>query len=151
MNEILIIFGISILYLLIICYFFNFFKIFKNLFILIVSLFILKIGIFKIYNFDQDFLGYFLLLGLFISIKIHSYLFYMKSPTLHLSEIIHTKKLINKNEIKYFFLKYKFIQTYLNILIKQKILTKKKNFFYLEKKGYFFYKFYEIFFKIFIR
>lgn len=75
----------------------------------------------------------------------------MRSPTLHLSEIIYENKLKKKSKIKNKFLKHKFISYYINILVKQKILLIKKNYYILTKKGFIFYQFYKVFFKILIR
>ena len=75
----------------------------------------------------------------------------MKSPTLHLAEIIYENKFRKKNKIKNKFIKHKFISNYIKILVNQKIIAIKKNHYIITKKGYFFYQFYKIFFKLLIR
>lgn len=90
-------------------------------------------------------------LGIFVSIRIHSNLFYLESPTLFLSKIIESTKKPNMKNIRKPFLKYGFIDNYLKILTKENFLKKDKYYFEINKKGLFFFNLYEKLFNIFVK
>ena len=90
-------------------------------------------------------------LGIFASLRIHSNLFYLESPTLFLSKIIDRTKKPNIKNIRKSFLKHHFIDYYLEILTKEKFLKKDMYYFEINKKGVLFFKLYEKLFNIFIK
>ena len=100
---------------------------------------------------NLNFLAIILQLGIFVSFRIHSNIFYLESPTLFLSKIIENTKNPNKTNIKKKFLKHTFINYYLKILTKQKLIKKNKNYYIISKKGTLFFKFYENLFNILIK
>ncbi len=100
---------------------------------------------------NLNFLAIILQLGIFVSFRIHSNIFYLESPTLFLSKIIENTKNPTKTNIKKKFLKHTFINYYLKILTKQKLIKKNKNYYIISKKGTLFFKFYEKLFNILIK
>ncbi len=102
-------------------------------------------------NNEVSLLAISLQMGIFASLRIHSNLFYLESPTLFLSKIIQSTKKPNIKNIRKSFLKHSFIDYYLKILTKEKFLKKDRNYFEINKKGIIFFKFYEKLFNIFIK
>jgi len=147
----LILIFITIVYIIITVRYFNFFNKIKNI-LFFISFFII-LSCLLLWYFDSQFnlLLIILQLGIFIAFRIHSNIFFLESPTLFLSNIIYYSKFPTEKNIKREFLKHKFIDYYISILLKQKIIKKKKNYYILQWKGIFFYRFYEFFFKLLIR
>ena len=102
-------------------------------------------------NNEVSLLAISLQMGIFASLRIHSNLFYLESPTLFLSKIIQSTKKPNIKNIRKSFLKHSFIDYYLKILDKENFLKKDRNYFEINKKGIIFFKFYEKLFNIFIK
>ena len=147
----IIIIFITICYIFFTIRYFNFFLNIINVTILIILL-ISSCAILMLYiNNEINLLVIILQLGIFASLRIHSNLFYLESPTLFLSKIIDRTKKPNIQNIKKSFLKHQFIDYYLEILTKEKFLKKNKNYFEINKKGLLFLKFYEKLFNIFIK
>jgi len=131
--------------------YFSFFLNFLNNILLIILGIFLSATLMLYFIGNLNFLAIILQLGIFVSFRIHSNIFYLESPTLFLSKIIENTKNPNKTNIKKKFLKHTFINYYLKILTKQKLIKKNKNYYIISKKGTLFFKFYEKLFNILIK
>lgn len=131
--------------------YFSFFLNFLNNILLIILGIFLSATLMLYFTANLNFLAIILQLGIFVSFRIHSNIFYLESPTLFLSKIIENTKNPNKTNIKKKFLKHTFINYYLKILTKQKLIKKNKNYYIISKKGTLFFKFYEKLFNILIK
>ena len=150
MNFLIIIF-LTICYIFLTIRYFNLFLNIINVIILIILLIFSCTILMLCLNNEINFLAIILQLGIFVSFRIHSNLFYLESPTLFLSKIIDRAKKPNIKNIRKSFLKHHFIDYYLEILIKEKFLKKDRYYFEINKKGILFFKFYEKLFNIFIK
>ena len=147
----LILILITVLYIFLIVRYFSFFLNFLNNILLIILGIFLSATLILYFTGNLNFLAIILQLGIFVSFRIHSNIFYLESPTLFLSKIIENTKNPNKTNIKKKFLKHTFINYYLKILTKQKLIKKNKNYYIISKKGTLFFKFYEKLFNILIK
>ena len=147
----LILIFITVLYIFLIVRYFSFFLNFLNNILLIILGIFLSATLMLYFIGNLNFLAIILQLGIFVSFRIHSNIFYLESPTLFLSKIIENTKNPNKTNIKKKFLKHTFINYYLKILTKQKLIKKNKNYYIISKKGTLFFKFYEKLFNILIK
>tara|TARA_B110000503_G_C7165103_1_gene421490 strand:- start:1761 stop:2213 length:453 start_codon:yes stop_codon:yes gene_type:complete len=147
----LILILITVLYIFLIVRYFSFFLNFLNNILLIILGIFLSATLMLYFTANLNFLAIILQLGIFVSFRIHSNIFYLESPTLFLSKIIENTKNPNKTNIKKKFLKHTFINYYLKILTKQKLIKKNKNYYIISKKGTLFFKFYEKLFNILIK
>jgi len=147
----LILIFITVLYIFLIVRYFSFFLNFLNNILLIILGIFLSATLMLYFTANLNFLAIILQLGIFVSFRIHSNIFYLESPTLFLSKIIENTKNPNKTNIKKKFLKHTFINYYLKILTKQKLIKKNKNYYIISKKGTLFFKFYEKLFNILIK
>ena len=147
----LIIIFTTIFYIVLTIRYFSFFLNVINTLILIILLIFLCATLMLYLNNEVSLLAISLQMGIFASLRIHSNLFYLESPTLFLSKIIQSTKKPNIKNIRKSFLKHSFIDYYLKILTKEKFLKKDKNYFEINKKGIIFFKFYEKLFNIFIK
>lgn len=151
MNIFIILILITIIYCFITVRYFNFFSKSSNIIYLIISFLIFNLLIQSQVIGQVNLLALILQLSIFVSFRIHSNIFYLESPTLFLSNIIYSLNISSKTKLKQLFLKHKFFDYYIQLLIKQKMIEKKKNYFYLKKNGKIFFKFYEILFNILIK
>lgn len=139
---------IFLFYISLNCFFFNFLKnlfyfIFFVIIFIIFAYFILKFLVYK-------YVLYYLLLlfGLIISFKLFSYLFFEKSPTLYLCEIIYFNQNKKKDEIKKIFLEFLFIKRYLDNLISHNLIIVSKDKLILKLKGKYLFIFFKYFYKL---
>ena len=134
-----------LIYFFINLFFFNYLKKYKIFFLFV--FFYLGICFVVLKYLDFNFIHLYLILLFFciISFKFFSYLFFEKSPTLFLCEIVQNNK--NKDDIKKKFLNNVFIKKYIDNLVKSNLLDYKDEKFSLNKNGIYFYLFFKKFFQ----
>jgi hypothetical protein len=149
MINILTILGLLFVYFLINVFIFNYLKNYKRFFLFIFIYLLFCLLVFLILNFNYIYLYLIFIFFALISFKFFSFLFFEKSPTIFLCEIVDNNE--NFQDIKNNFLSNIFIEKYIKNLILSKLIIENENYLKLSDKGRYFYLFFKRFFTILFR
>ncbi len=149
MINIFTILSLLFIYFIINIFIFNYLKNYKKFFLFLFFYLLFSLIIFLILKFNYIHLYLLFILFASISFKFFSYLFFEKSPTLFLCEIIKSNDKFQ--DIKTNFLSNIFIEKYINNLIVSKLINEEDGYLKLTEKGRYFYLFFKKFFMILYR
>ena len=149
MFSILVILSLLLLYFFVNIFIFNYLKNYKRFFLFLCAYLLFSLNIIVFFNFNYVFMYLLLIFFSSISFKLFSYLFFEKSPTLFLCEIIKNNN--NYNEIKNNFLLNSFIEKYVHNLISSKLINEENGNLKLTNRGKYFYLFFKKCFFILFR